>query len=766
MQGTFLRHLDDLADQTATISKGFDMLIDTLSHRTGSIWDVEWKFGRPGPNIGSLAFVTAAQTITSNLIAASRSLDTVWEILTTNPWLRDPSTGELIRPSVEPASGENRPFFFRDISIPQPTPVMPQRSLIHMTGMRQKRHISTLSRNLQKAKLEISWIRWRDEQAMAQTEEATSAEDVFEEQPVTSKRIIGTVLAEICENSQLIDNRKNLRHWTHPTMDLMFVLYASSPQAYSLAKRMMALPAVSSLFETFGPEMKDMQSWLQHTANIPLIVDKWRRKAQLSPERQIDVIMGVDAASFAPTKLPDQDHYVRYCYLFHVMPTDPQLPSFTAHLLPHQSPSLGTNGYKRYDEVSQILGREEVRVLAYSSDGDRGNISRQRDLFETYKNILHYSIEDICARTVQSIQGPWWIADTLHALKCQRARLENDLWLGPGLGPVNAEGLNATLDLSVALTNFQSLTKMNDVLAVEVFAIDNLEKVMRKGQLIEACYLLPFVCWYSAMAIQGLEWETRLYLLKIAFYVFADWYKRYTQLQGDFFKTAKFFVEIADLARYLNTILFLYHVTAKRNPIAYNRIGTHPVENIFGLVRVRSHFDHTWPKFLMSIARAIIMDYILTKNNMKSHVRREFGIAGVKVLHAGEPMRFISFAHGTPQYFIECLMKLICHGSAEKKVLQFMTDWMEGAQRLANWKNDGHGMKLYHSGSVASQSIISRHIAFGKKKKKFVWTPQRMKLARRLHIRNSDRAIARRLGCPEEDLPRLWLQSTGILDLS
>jgi hypothetical protein len=67
MQGNSLRHLDDLANQTPPIFKASNMFIDTLCQRTGSIWDIESKFRLPIRDLASLAFVTAAQSIPSNL---------------------------------------------------------------------------------------------------------------------------------------------------------------------------------------------------------------------------------------------------------------------------------------------------------------------------------------------------------------------------------------------------------------------------------------------------------------------------------------------------------------------------------------------------------------------------------------------------------------------------------------------------------------------------------------------------------------------------
>jgi hypothetical protein len=116
-----------------------------------------------------------------------------------------------------------------------------------------------------------------------------------------------------------------------------------------------------------------------------------------------------------------------------------------------------------------------------------------------------------------------------------------------------------------------------------------------------------------------LEWDTRLGLRKMAFYIFVDWYEWYHRCTNGNLNGRKFFVEIPDLMSYINTNLFLYHLTSQRTSIAYNWIGTHPIENLFGYVRVNSHFDHTWPKFLLAVARAVITDDVLSANNMKPH---------------------------------------------------------------------------------------------------------------------------------------------------
>jgi hypothetical protein len=136
--------------------------------------------------------------------------------------------------------------------------------------------------------------------------------------------------------------------------------------------------------------------------------------------------------------------------------------------------------------------------------------------------------------------------------------LEKDLYLSEYIPFVNATKLNESLYLNAALTNFQGISKMNDILAVEVFSIDNLMIFMTDRRFVEPYYILPFTCWYTAISVRGLTWETRLNLLRIAFVVLADWYHRYLELSPEFIRNRKFFVEFQDLPRYLNTMLFYF----------------------------------------------------------------------------------------------------------------------------------------------------------------------------------------------------------------
>jgi hypothetical protein len=113
--------------------------------------------------------------------------------------------------------------------------------------------------------------------------------------------------------------------------------------------------------------------------------------------------------------------------------------------------------------------------------------------------------------------------------------------------------------------------------------------------------------------------------------------------------------------------------------------------------------------FLTSIAHAIIMDTILIANNMKSHVRREFGTADVKIIRSSEnPTLSVVFPDDAVLAFIRILQSKLYPSvlTPDEKVIY--SYWVDIMHNLAQWKADGSGMKRYDSGLVANQAILSR----------------------------------------------------------
>jgi hypothetical protein len=158
---------------------------------------------------------------------------------------------------------------------------------------------------------------------------------------------------------------------------------------------------------------------------------------------------------------------------------------------------------------------------------------------------------------------------------------------------INAVSITATLHLRQSLTNLTGAASINDVFAVQVFSLENLLTLFKSGDIAGAYYLTPFVTWYASILISDLHSSLRPDLLTLSFAAFHDWFSQIQMVTGAMPFT-KFFTEKIDLIRYINTMIFLHQVVSTFSEIALNRIGTHLVENIFGLMRVAVNRNHSW----------------------------------------------------------------------------------------------------------------------------------------------------------------------------
>jgi regulator of replication initiation timing len=584
------------------------------------------------------------------------------------------------------------------------------------------------------------------------------------------------VLAEIVRNDAVQDKRQ--RKWSREMISMAFILYAASAKCYKMMGNLFAMPAVSVLYQRVGTQLTFLKNQFTELPGIELITRKWRIQIsdQILPSGTIDVILAMDAASFRDLKIAEDKNI--HCIVFMILPIAPSIPNLVIHLIKRDSGTLGVNEAPVVcREVMKWLAKSNINVVSVASDGDRSYLRHQNEIFLRYSKMLGGSLDEICdycrdssffCPDISPQSKFWWIGDLLHIMKCQRCRLQNDLYLMPG-EVFNCVTLNKKLHLRHSLTDFKGINKMNDVYAVELFSVKNLIILLQEKDcnLREIEYMTPFVLWYYAVSVTDLSRDTRLSLLKIVFRIFKKWSMQRFDENGAVKRTyvAKdeentdsktgrkkvFLAENQDLMRFLNTVILLYFLIKNCENIALNRIGTHPVENYFGLIRVESHFDHTWDRFMSVAAKASLTNDLLKANGIKGPVRRDFSVAGVK-----------AFCQSVDDQKLQ-IDKLLEHG------MNFVDEfdgveheetaknlWLHDLKVLHHWHEDGHSMQLYYPGPSANSAILSRIIPFHleAEKPEFRWTSKRRQTAIRLHDSPfmTDEQIANKLGCTPDVL--------------
>jgi hypothetical protein len=146
-------------------------------------------------------------------------------------------------------------------------------------------------------------------------------------------------------------------------------------------------------------------------------------------------------------------------------------------------------------------------------------------------------------------------------------------------------------------------------------------------------------------------------MIELCFQCFADWIAWAPRsLDRNHFMIhpetcVKYVAELLDLKRYTNSLLFLYKIL--RNiigSIGLNRLGTHSVENMFGLVRMKCKSKHKYMSFLRAFSQSMLMMTILQVTGLSSPVRRDYTIAGCQILLTPDPTGF----YLNPSDFILC----------------------------------------------------------------------------------------------------------------
>jgi hypothetical protein len=188
-------------------------------------------------------------------------------------------------------------------------------------------------------------------------------------------------------------------------------------------------------------------------------------------------------------------------------------------------------------------------------------------------------------------------------------------------------------------------------------------------------------------------------------------------------KTSVLLVEVRDLVTYLNAIVFVYRVIRDYDDAALNRPITHPMENLFGLVRLACHENHTWDSFRSAVAKDSLAGDFLAAHRLQQHIRRDLSIGVAKATDQ---------RHFDDQLRVPNLLKHRMGHSLEN-VESVVRLWTQGLFSLAKWKNGKHFVKLYHPGPVANDAILSRIIGFGGDATSHKWVKSKRDLAFSLH---------------------------------
>ena len=537
--------------------------------------------------------------------------------------------------------------------------------------------------------------------------------------------------------------------------DLAAVLYLSSPKTYRIARQIVVLPSVASIYRQYSAKFHEISekilslSQLEHSINeVKETMSELRRSGKnVNPV----CTLGIDAfcfRSFSGTTMgtsvkkavieqiiqtaiqEDETSVVvegnvtyNYGFLFLLIPHDYRLPIKLVHLCAAETGCYNASIARKASEIRKVAHDAGLRIWCKATDGDPGVSSDHNDFFFRCIDGKSSNFQKLAVSVHQWLHADddrWApIADPLHVLKNMRARLlVHSIMLYSGCPATSLENMRRVLDLGGALMDDSQTGKMRDAYVVSLFTFSNVSKLMMAGNYVEACLLFPFACWTAVIFSDDIELQLRLFLVELAFQIIHSWYVEASLLVGSGVHARGAVNEVTTFCdshytrRILNTlVMFGVVLMFGCENMRMDALGTHLVENSIGIARASSN-DPRYERIIQTYTHAEVKKEIAARLGICLHVQGRVNHGGCKVdpdyQCVGRPLK--SKPNGWRVDSILELLRGLCQPETAKFVSEQRDEFMFELEQLIPILDEHE----YNINRAANCGIMARIISFSK----------------------------------------------------
>ena len=443
--------------------------------------------------------------------------------------------------------------------------------------------------------------------------------------------------------------------------DIAALIYLSSPKSYRIARQIVVLPSVSSIYREYAGKFHQTSEKIlslsqleQSLSDVKEAIKQLERAGQkVNPV----CTLGIDAFCFRSfsgrtmgtsnkkkviqqiietaiqedagetSVVMEGDVTYNYGFLFLLIPHDYRLPVKLLHLCPAETGCYNAKIAKKAREIRKVARDAKLQIWCFFFECINGKTSNFQDLALSVYKWLHAD-NDRCAP----------ISDPLHVLKNMRAKLlAHSIMLYSGCPSTSLQSMRSVLNVGSALTDDSQIGKMRDAYVVSLFTFSNVHKLMTSGHYVEACFLFPFACWTAVIFSDGIELELRLFLVELAFQIIHSWYVEAPLLVGSgvhargAVKEVTTFCDSQYTRRMLNTlVMFGVALMFGCDNMRMDALGTHLVENSIGIARASSN-DPRYERIIQTYTHAEVRKEIAAKLGICLYVPGRVNQGGCKV---------------------------------------------------------------------------------------------------------------------------------------
>ena len=470
-------------------------------------------------------------------------------------------------------------------------------------------------------------------------------------------RDVHQINAEIAEHNRraLLSNMianflvpPSRRRYTEIVLRVAYAIAMTSLPCYLLLRKFLIFPTYTTLLSHFGHDIRQERSFMTNISQIPLMLTEWARSNEREKQRieELGGFLAIDAISLRPHIMITRDglieglvddsscnlsdaaefrsSYARYeqfarsiqnktvtdSFVYFYQPIAHDASCRTIFIEPSTQGKATAREIDRLGYIASILDDLGFPVRGFSFDGDSTYQRLHAMFFNSYYQMMITNVSFVTF----AVPGKVMVSDPLHLLKRARYRLltanVHSCMENTTESLISVEEIRRQLDLPSKVFASDKFTKMQDDLATKLFSLDTLASLFTMRNISALSYFLPVCLLTCALEEENLSLNEREFLLEIGFYYMLSYYGicseshgRLTQMKSKNNSHVRPF-DMVFAREYCNTVFAILGILKSSNgTVALNRIGTNPLEHLFGLVRMKSHSVHIYEKMLRVLSK-------------------------------------------------------------------------------------------------------------------------------------------------------------------
>ena len=527
------------------------------------------------------------------------------------------------------------------------------------------------------------------------------------------------------------ERHPNGRRWSFAFLMLSFIVRSLGNKGYEYLRSFIALPTRQTLTNTFGLMTNNWCWCLLDVRQVRTVCHLFRRRHKLVDDADVEVVIGIDAITIEPVVCEENTARVgdNHVFMFELLPLSCAFKPLCIHLMTQNNGNAGETVLARIKQLRAELERSHFRVRCVASDGDRGYDAMHRAMLKEWFSKFKNNGIEAALETVQGY-GESIVSDFLHLLKTARSRMLNGRVsiCCTGTCPFTAACMNERLHLGLALTDHTSKGRMRDSYALQIFTLENFLNLVHSDALNMAFFILPYALWNNVINNPGMSCQMRREFLAVCLDIFAMFSSMMKDVNTSVVSINKTKNELVQFAcsdnhcrRALNTLIVqLVEIGRHPDDLAMDRLGTHPLECCFGMIRLLCSNKHNWKHVLREFSKITVLTDLAVILVKPIVIRERVNSGGIKITSQTGGI-YIESCHQPIRQVYEYVTALL--SNREERILDeaMMKEAQSGIAEFVHYielfveqcnQVDIKKPQLSHGSGVSNAMIMARIIAF------------------------------------------------------